>query len=85
LRGAQSRKHWKNIYRRFHWQKQENGSSGKIGIILNLLATLVNAYYEMKEYQKAAAFAKALEAEPEFEWVRNTLYPQTLKKSIHNL
>jgi hypothetical protein len=35
----------------------------------------------MKEYQKAAVFCqKALEAEPEFEWVKNTLYPQTLKK-----
>jgi tetratricopeptide (TPR) repeat protein len=57
------------------WQIKQNWN------YLNLLATLVDAYYELKEYQEAAAFCrKALEVEPQFEWVRNTLYPKILKK-----
>jgi len=56
------------------WQIKQNWN------YLNLLATLINTYYELEEYQKAAEFCqKTLQAEPGFEWVKNTLYPQTLK------
>lgn len=48
---------------------------------LNLLATLINAYIETDQYELAKTYCiQALEVEPEFEWVKNSLYPQVLKK-----
>ena len=48
---------------------------------LNLLATIINAYYEIGNYGKAKQYCiKTLEIEPNFDWVKNVLYPKTLKK-----
>lgn len=49
---------------------------------LNLLATIINAYYEIGNYGKAKHYCiKTLEIEPNFDWVKNVLYPKTLKKN----
>lgn len=48
---------------------------------LNLLATIINAYYEQEQYEMAKKYCIiALAIEPEFDWVKNQLYPKTLKK-----
>lgn len=48
---------------------------------LNVLATIVNAYIELEQYDKAKEYCvKTLEIEPNFDWVKNELYPQILKK-----
>lgn len=47
---------------------------------LNLLATLIRAYDEQEQYELAKQYCiKALRFEPDFEWVENMLYPETLK------
>lgn len=47
---------------------------------LSLLAILINAYIEIENYSKARAYCiKALQIEPDFDWVKNELYPLTLK------
>ncbi len=49
---------------------------------LNLLATIINAYYEIGEYEKAKMYCiKTLEIESQFDWIKNDLYPKTLKKT----
>ena len=51
---------------------------------LNLLATVINAYYELKQYRQAERFCvKTLAIEPEFNWVKNQLYPK-IKKHLNN-
>lgn len=48
---------------------------------LNLLSTIINAYYETEEYQKAQIYCiKALKIEPQFDWIKNVLYPRILEK-----
>lgn len=48
---------------------------------LNLLANIINAYKEIEEYELAKNYClKTLAIEPEFEWVKNELYPEILKK-----
>ncbi|GAB1415712.1 hypothetical protein MASR2M117_11180 [Paludibacter sp.] len=48
---------------------------------LNLLATIINAYYEIGKYEKAKQYCiKALAIEPNFDWVKNVLYPKIKKK-----
>ncbi len=48
---------------------------------LNLLATIIQAQIELGQYSIAAYYCeKALVKEPSFDWVKNELYPQTLKK-----
>lgn len=48
---------------------------------LNLMATIINAYMELGDYELAKKYCIiTLTAEPEFDWVRNYLYPQVLKK-----
>jgi len=48
---------------------------------LNLLATIVKAYIELEQYEMAMTYSlKALQVEPEFDWIKNTLHPQLLKK-----
>ena len=42
---------------------------------LNLLATIINAYHEQGQY-----CIKTLSIEPEFDWVKNHLYPKILKR-----
>ncbi|MGC9375511.1 MAG: hypothetical protein ACP5DQ_10790 [Bacteroidales bacterium] len=49
---------------------------------LNLLATIINAYYEIGNYEKAKQYCiKTLAIESNFDWVKNVLYPKTLKKT----
>lgn len=48
---------------------------------LNLLATIINAYIDLKDFQKAKQYCiKTLKVEPGFEWVKNKLYPEVLKE-----
>jgi len=48
---------------------------------LNLLATIVKAYLETEQYDTAKNYSlKALHVEPEFDWIKNSLHPQILKK-----
>jgi tetratricopeptide (TPR) repeat protein len=48
---------------------------------LNLLVTIINAYYEQKQYELAKKYClKTLAIEPEFDWVKNQIYPKILKK-----
>lgn len=48
---------------------------------LNMLVTIINAYYEQGQYEIARKYCdKALKVEPEFDWVKNQLYPKVLKK-----
>jgi tetratricopeptide (TPR) repeat protein len=48
---------------------------------LNLLATIIKAYLELNEYEAAKKYClKTLALEPGFDWVKNNLYPQVLKK-----
>ena len=49
--------------------------------LLNILGSLIVFYSEQKEYPKAKRYCeKALALEPNFAWVKNELYPQTLEK-----
>ncbi len=48
---------------------------------LNLFVTLINAYSDSGKDQIALEYClKALAAEPEFDWVKESLYPQIVKK-----
>ena len=48
---------------------------------LNLLATIINAYMDLEQYDMAKKYCiKTLSIEPEFDWIKNNLYPQILKK-----
>ena len=48
---------------------------------MNLLATIIYAYYELKQYGLAEKYCiKALAIEPEFDWVMNQLYPKIKKQ-----
>ncbi len=48
---------------------------------LNLLATIINAYYDLENYEEAKRYCiKALSVEPEFDWVKNHLYIKILNK-----
>ena len=48
---------------------------------LSLLVNIAEAYTEMKEYDKAEEYFKQiLEVEPNFNWVKNELYPDFNKK-----
>ena len=48
---------------------------------LNLLATIINAYIELGQFEKAKYYCeKALNTEPNFDWVKNKLYPLVLKQ-----
>lgn len=48
---------------------------------LSLLVNIGQAYTEMKEYDKAeASYKQILEIEPNFNWVKNELYPNFIKK-----
>jgi len=48
---------------------------------LNLQASIINAYLELEEYKLAKKYCiKVLEIESEFEWVKEVLYPEVLKK-----
>lgn len=49
---------------------------------LNLLATIINAYYEIGNYEKAKQYCiKTLAIEPNFDWVKNVLYTK-IKKNL---
>lgn len=48
---------------------------------LNLLITIISAYYELEQYKMAEQYCiKTLKIEPGFTWVKNELYPKVLKK-----
>ncbi len=48
---------------------------------LNLLATIIQAYMELEQYNMAEKYCLiTLNIEPEFNWVKNELYPQILKQ-----
>ncbi len=48
---------------------------------LNLLATIINAYYEIGKFELAEKYCiKTLAIEPEFDWVKNKLYPKIQKQ-----
>ena len=47
---------------------------------LNLLATIINANMELKQYELAKKYClETLAIEPQFDWVKNELYPEILK------
>ena len=49
---------------------------------LNLLVILIHAHIDAGQYTKAKEYCiKALRIEPEFDWVKNNLYPEILKLS----
>ncbi len=48
---------------------------------LNLLATIINANIELKQFKLAKIYCvKTLAIEPEFDWVKNRLYPKIQKQ-----
>lgn len=48
---------------------------------INLLTTIANSYVEVKQLENAKLyFEKILKFEPNCQWVKNTLYPQLMKK-----
>ena len=49
---------------------------------LNLLAVIIQAYIDIGKYSTAKEYCiKALSIEPEFDWVKNKLYPKILELS----
>ncbi len=51
---------------------------------LNLLVTIIQTCMELEEFHAARDYCqKTLTVEPRFDWVRNQLYPQVLKKINH--
>lgn len=49
---------------------------------LSVLATIINAYYELGQYELAKKYClKTLAIEPQFDWVKNQLYPKILNKT----
>lgn len=47
---------------------------------LNLLASIINTYMELEQFKSAKTYSeKTLTIEPEFDWVKNKLYPEILK------
>ncbi len=52
---------------------------------LNLLATIINAYIELNQYEEAKKYCKkTLTIEPDFDWVKNNLYPKILNNLKKN-
>lgn len=52
---------------------------------LNLLATIINAYYEIGDYKKAKMYcSKTMAIEPNFDWVKKVLCPKKFKKLAVN-
>ena len=50
-------------------------------VIFRVLGSLIVFYTEQKDYSNAKRYCeKALTLEPDFAWVKNELYPQTLEK-----
>jgi len=48
---------------------------------LNLLVTIINAFYEIGQYENAKKYCiKTLMFEPEFDWVKNKICPEIFKK-----
>ncbi|NCC98085.1 MAG: hypothetical protein EOL95_00055 [Bacteroidia bacterium] len=48
---------------------------------LNLLVTIINAHVELNQYEEAKKYCiKTLTNEPGFDWVKDNLYPEILKK-----
>lgn len=48
---------------------------------LNLLVNIISGYMEMRQSDESKKYCiKALTVEPRFDWVKNELYPQVLKK-----
>lgn len=48
---------------------------------LNILVTIIQAYIDQNQYEAARKYCiKALKVEPGFDWVKNKLYPQVIKK-----
>lgn len=53
---------------------------------LNLITTLAKAYTEIKDYNTAHTYyAKIIQIEPNFSWVRNNLYSQTSNRIKSNI
>lgn len=51
---------------------------------LSLYTTIIMAYMELKEYDKAEKYClEVLELEPEFKWIRDDLYPEIKKKKSY--
>ena len=49
---------------------------------LNLIAILIQTYIDTGQYKTAKKYCiKALSIEPEFDWIKNELYPEVLKRS----
>ncbi len=48
---------------------------------LNVIVTIILAYEELGQYKMAAQYClKALTVEPDFDWVKNEIYPKILKQ-----
>lgn len=61
--------------------QSEKGSTLHNWNYMNLLATIINAYMKVEDYETAKKYAqRTLIIEPEFDWVKNRLYPELLKK-----
>jgi len=49
---------------------------------LGLLVTIINAYTDLNQYEEAKKYCiKTLTIEPDFDWVKDNLYPEILKKT----
>jgi tetratricopeptide (TPR) repeat protein len=65
-----------------HLMEKESCSANQNWNYLNLLAILIQAYFDTGQYNAAKKYCiKALTIEPEFDWVKNKLYPEILKLS----
>lgn len=52
---------------------------------LNLLSIIIKAHMDLGHYHNAETYCKkALAVEPGFDWVKNNLYPEVLKKISHH-
>ncbi len=69
-------------YRRAVWQMEQEGSHrAPLWYYLNTLVVLAQAYEKTGDIEQARqTFEKILETEPNFQWVRDELFPEFMKK-----
>jgi tetratricopeptide (TPR) repeat protein len=64
--------------------KKHNPNSIKDWNHLSIYTTIIMAYMELGEYDKAEKYSlEVLEIEPEFKWIRDDLYPEIKKKNSY--
>lgn len=79
--GGSKEKALKHYLKALHIMEKDNTIIENNWNYLNLLSTIINAYKEIGNFTVAKDYCiKTLTIAPDFDWVKNKLYPEILKK-----